>query len=66
MIFVDEICVNGRVVFYLKLFVFEKKCNRIFKIKYMYKVNKFKMDICMEVGNEECLFVIEFYEIECN
>lgn len=61
MIFVDEICVNGRIVFYLKLFDFEKKCNRIFEIKYMfkvnkfmYKVNKFKMNICMEVDIEDC------------
>lgn len=66
VIFVDEICANGRAAFHLKSSAFAKKCNRISKTKHTYKVNKLKMDICMEAGNEECLFVIEFYETECN
>lgn len=61
VIFVDEICANGRIAFHLKSSDFEKKCNRIsetkhtFKVnKLTYKVNKLKMNICMEADNEDC------------
>lgn len=61
VIFVDEICANGRISFHLKSSDFEKKCNRIsetkhtFKVnKLTYKVNKLKMNICMEADNEDC------------
>lgn len=40
VIFVDEICANGRIAFHLKSSDFEKKCNRISETKHTFKVNK--------------------------